>query len=80
MTDALKNCPLCDGPAKLDYARVGGTGSSGMETPEPFIQCTTCFLKTRIFRCTDWPYGKKDGIPTQKQAVAALIEYWNKRP
>jgi hypothetical protein len=75
----LLPCPLCNAPADIIFNKVGGAFSSGMETPQPSAECTSCKLRTPIFRCDDWPSGRKSGTPTQKEAVAAVTALWNNR-
>lgn len=75
----LLPCPLCNASADIIFNKVGGAFSSGMETPQPSAECTSCKLRTPIFRCDDWPSGRKSGTPTQKEAVAAVTALWNNR-
>jgi hypothetical protein len=77
--DKLKPCPFCKGEAEIAWHRIGGTGASGMETPEPFARCKSGCVEMQPIRCTDWPYGKRDGLPTSEQAKEMAIAAWNTR-
>jgi hypothetical protein len=76
----LKNCPFCGAQAELLFRRYEGTGASGMETPEPYVRCTTawCVVMAAV-PCDDWPYGQARGALTQAQAIEVAAERWNSR-
>lgn len=79
MSETLKPCPFCGGGASLKEERPGGTMSSGMETPEPWVECNNGCVKTDRVRCDGSPWGQKNGYLTLKQARAKAIETWNTR-
>lgn len=82
MTDLAKlsACPFCGGEAEVALEQPGGTGSSGMETPWPFVRCKTakCIAMPPVV-CDDWPFGKAHGYLSSKQARAKAITAWNTR-
>lgn len=80
MSEKLKACPFDGAPAVLDFNRYHGTGASGMETPEPYVRCSTpgCVRMAPI-PCDDWPYGRTVGALTSKQARAKAVKLWNNR-
>ena len=77
--EQLEPCPFCGGEAKIKDHRIGGTGSSGMETPHPYPCCTKCQARLPAIPCDDWPYGQANGALTYKQARAEAIAAWNTR-
>lgn len=78
-TSVLEPCPLCEAPAFFNHWRYSGAHATGMETPQPFVECSGCGLKLPPVQCDDSPYGRKTGAKSYIQARAETELRWNTR-
>lgn len=75
---ALKPCAFCGGEPDWIHHRIGGTGSSGMESPNLSIGCKKCGYEFKSVSTEKWEKGKGT-LSTWGQAEKTLIAAWNTR-